>query len=133
MPWPTFRDWLFTCKAFLAAIVALYIAMSLGLERPYWAMASAYIAIQPLAGATRSKAIYRGVGTVVGASVAVALVPPLSNAPVLLSLALALWTGICLYFALLDRGPSSYGFMLAGYTAGIIGFPSVAAPEAIFD
>ncbi|HEX2943629.1 MAG TPA: FUSC family protein, partial [Rhodopila sp.] len=95
MSWPSIRDWLFACKAFLAAMLALYVAVSLGLQRPYWAMASAYIAMQPLSGATRSKAIFRGCGTIAGASAAVVLVPPLSNAPALLSLALALWTGVC--------------------------------------
>ena len=133
MCWPTLRDWMFGCKTFVAAMLALYVAMSLGLERPYWALASAYIASQPLSGATRSKAIYRGCGTIAGAMAAVALVPPLSNAPVLLSLALALWTGVCLYVALLDRTPRSYAFMLAGYTGAIVGFPSVSAPSAIFD
>jgi uncharacterized membrane protein YccC len=51
---------------------------------------------------------------------------------VLLCLALALWIGLCLYLSLLDRSPRAYLFMLAGYTAGIIGFPSVLAPQAIF-
>src|SRR4051812_41145707 len=64
MQWPGLRDWLFATKTFLAAMLALYIALSLGLERPYWAMASAYIAAQPLSGATRSKAVFRLCGTV---------------------------------------------------------------------
>jgi uncharacterized membrane protein YccC len=132
MPWPTPRDWLFGCKSFAAAMLALFIAFAVGLERPYWALASAYIASQPLTGATVSKALYRGIGTVVGAAAAVALVPPLSQAPVLLSLALALWVGACLFVALLDRTNRGYASMLAGFTAAIIGFPSVAAPDQVF-
>src|SRR3979409_1102936 len=132
MQWPGLRDWMFASKTFVAAVLALYIALSLGLDRPYWAMASAYIASQPLSGATRSKAVYRFLGTLLGATAAVVLVPNLVDAPALLSLGLAAWTGICLYFALLDRTPRSYVFMLAGYTAAIIGFPSVAAPDQIF-
>jgi uncharacterized membrane protein YccC len=133
MPWPGVRDWLFATKTFAAAMLALFIALSLGLDRPYWAMASAYIAAQPLSGATRSKAVFRLCGTVIGAAAAVILVPPLSNAPELLSLALALWVAGCLYLSLLDRTPRSYASMLAGYTAAIIGFPAVAAPDAIFE
>ena len=133
MQWPGFRDWLFSLKTFAAAMLALYIAMSLGLERPYWAMASVYIASQPLSGATRSKAVYRLAGTLIGACAAVLMVPVLSNAPPLLSLVLALWVSGCLYLSLLDRTPRSYVSMLAGYTAAIIGFPSVNAPAAIFD
>nr|WP_294524821.1 FUSC family protein [uncultured Rhodopila sp.] len=133
MQWPGVRDWLFATKTFAAAMLALYIALRLGLDRPYWAMASAYIAAQPLSGATRSKAVFRLCGTAIGATAAVILVPPLANAPELLSLALAIWVAGCLYLSLLDRTPRSYAAMLAGYTAAIIGFPSVAAPDAIFE
>jgi uncharacterized membrane protein YccC len=131
MQWPGLRDWMFASKTFVAAVLALYIALSLGLDRPYWAMASAYIASQPLSGATRSKAVYRLCGTVAGATAAVLLVPAFAEAPPLLSLVLALWVAGCLYLSLLDRTPRSYACMLAGYSAAIIGFPSVVAPEAI--
>jgi len=124
---------LFSANSFAAAMLALYIGFALGLPRPYWAMTTAYIVSQPLAGAVRSKAVYRVLGTILGAAAAVALVPNLVNAPVLLSLALALWVGGCLTISLLDRTPRSYLLMLAGYTAAIIGFPAVNQPGAIFD
>lgn len=124
---------LFSANSFAAAMLALYISFSLGLPRPYWAMTTAYIVSQPLAGAVRSKAVYRVLGTILGAMAAVFLVPNLVNAPWLLSLALALWVGGCLTVSLLDRTPRSYVLMLAGYTAAIIGFPSVGQPGAIFD
>jgi uncharacterized membrane protein YccC len=124
---------LFSVNSFAAAMLALYIGFALGLPRPYWAMTTAYIVSQPLAGAVRSKAVYRVLGTILGAAAAVALVPNLVNAPLLLSLALALWVGGCLTISLLDRTPRSYVLMLAGYTAAIIGFPSVSQPGAIFD
>ncbi|MGB9166262.1 MAG: FUSC family protein [Rhodomicrobium sp.] len=130
---PGWRDWVFALKTFAAAIIALYLAMLLDLPRPYWALGTVYITSQVLAGATRSKAFYRVCGTVLGAAVSVVLVPNLVNAPVLLSLAIAAWVGFCLYFSLLDRTPRSYLLMLAGYSAAIVGFPSVNAPEAIFD
>jgi uncharacterized membrane protein YccC len=124
---------LFSVNSFAAALLALYIGLALGLPRPYWAMATAYIVSQPLAGAVRSKAVYRVLGTMLGAAAAVVLVPNLVNAPWLLSLALALWVGGCLTISLLDRTPRSYVLMLAGYTAAIIGFPSVSQPGAVFD
>jgi len=124
---------LFSVNSFAAAMLALYIGFALGLPRPYWAMTTAYIVSQPLAGAVRSKAVYRVLGTILGAAATVALVPNLVNAPWLLSLALALWVGGCLTISLLDRTPRSYVLMLAGYTAAIIGFPSVSQPGAIFD
>jgi uncharacterized membrane protein YccC len=129
----TRADWLFALKTFAAAMLALYLALIFDLPRPYWAMASVYVAAQPLAGATRSKALYRLVGTVVGASFSVLVVPVLVNVPELLTLAVALWTGLCLYLSLLDRTPRSYVFMLSGYTAALIVFPAVAEPGTIFD
>jgi uncharacterized membrane protein YccC len=126
------RAWLFSAKTFGAAMLALGIGFSAGLDRPYWALASVYIASQPQAAATRSKGLYRLLGTVLGACASVALVPNLVNAPALLVAALAGWVGLMLTLALLDRTPRGYVFMLAGYTAAIIGFPSVDAPEDIF-
>lgn len=126
------REALFTVKCFVAAMLAYYIALRIGLTRPYWAVTTSYIVAQPLAGAVLSKAVFRVAGTVLGAAAAVVLVPNLVNAPELLSLGLALWLGLCLYISLLDRTPRAYVFLLAGYTASIIGFPSVLAPGAIF-
>ncbi|MDO6413544.1 FUSC family protein [Sphingomonas sp. BIUV-7] len=126
------KEALFTVKCLVAAILAYYLALRIGLTRPYWAVTTSYIVAQPLAGAVLSKAVFRVAGTVLGAAAAVVLVPTLVNAPELLSLALALWLGLCLYISLLDRTPRAYVFLLAGYTASIIGFPSVAAPDAIF-
>ncbi|GKQ53495.1 FUSC family protein [Bradyrhizobium sp. Ce-3] len=126
-------DLIFALKTFAASMLALVIAMAIDLPRPYWAMATVYITSQPLAGATSSKAFFRVIGTLVGASMTVALVPNLINAPELLCLAIALWVGLCLYLSLLDGTPRSYVFMLGGYTVALIGFPSVADPGSIFD
>ncbi|MGY8705726.1 FUSC family protein [Bradyrhizobium sp. 18BD] len=126
-------DLIFALKTFAAAMLALVIALAMDLPRPYWAMATVYITSQPLAGATSSKAFFRVLGTLIGATMTVALVPNLIDAPELLCLAIALWVGLCLYLSLLDGTPRSYVFMLAGYTVALIGFPSVSEPGAIFD
>ena len=126
-------DLVFALKTFAASMLALVIALAMDLPRPYWAMATVYITSQPLAGATSSKAFFRVMGTLVGATMTVALVPNLIDAPELLCLAIALWVGLCLYLSLLDGTPRSYVFMLAGYTVALIGFPSVSEPGAIFD
>lgn len=124
---------LFSFNSFAAAMLSLYVGFSIGLPRPYWAMMTAYIVSHPLAGAVRSKAIFRLGGTLVGSTVALLLVPPLVDSPVLLCLVISLWIGACLFVSLLDRTPRSYVLMLAGYTAAIIAFPSVNAPDQIFD
>ena len=123
---------LFSVKCLAAAMLALFLAYSIGLERPYWAFLTSYIVAQPLAGAVISKALFRVVGTLVGATFAVAIVPPLVNAPELLSLAMASWLALCVFVSLLDRTPRSYMFVLAGYTACLIVFPDVDSPQTIF-
>jgi uncharacterized membrane protein YccC len=130
---PSRAELLFSAKSFAAAMLALYLAMSIGLPRPFWAMLTAYVVSNPLSGAVRSKAVYRVSGTLLGSMATVLLVPRLSNAPELLALAMALWVGVCLYISLHDRTPRSYVFMLAGYTAALIGFPAVGAPDTVFD
>ena len=124
---------IYSVNSFAAASLALYVSFAADLPRPYWAVLTVYITAQPLTGALRSKAVYRVIGTLLGAAAAVVLVPNLVDSPSVLSLALASWVGACLFISLLDRTPRAYIFMLAGYTAGIIGFPSVDNPGDIFD
>jgi uncharacterized membrane protein YccC len=124
---------LFALKAYIAAMLALYIALRIGLPRPYWAVTTSFIIAQPLAGAVLSKGVFRVIGTMVGAAAAIVMVPTLANAPELLSLAIALWLALCVYVSLLERTPRAYMFVLAGYSACIIGLPSVQTPGAIFD
>ncbi|HKR44874.1 MAG TPA: FUSC family protein [Paraburkholderia sp.] len=133
MTFPSPRDWLFSLKTFAAAMIALYIALAFQLPRPYWAMATVYIVSNPFLGATRSKALFRVVGTVVGAACAVLIVPPFVESPFIFSVIVALWTGTLLYLALNDRTARSYVFMLAGYTLPLIALPAVTEPGAVFD
>jgi uncharacterized membrane protein YccC len=126
-------EMLFSVKSFAAAMLAVYLSMRIGLPRPFWAMMTAYIVAAPFAGPTRSKGMYRALGTLLGAVFVTFTVPRLVNSPELLSLVLALWIGGCLYISLLDRTPRSYMLMLAGYTAGLIAFPAVNDPGAVFD
>jgi uncharacterized membrane protein YccC len=128
-----FRKSAFALANTAAVLTALYIALWFDLERPYWAMFTVFIIAKPMSGAVRSKAVYRFAGTLAGAAVAVFLIPPLVQAPVLLCLAISAWVGACLYFSLLDRTPRSYAFMLAGYTAAIIGFSVVGSPQTVWD
>lgn len=129
----TRAEMLFSAKSFTSSMMAITIAQWAGLPRPFWAMMTAYIVASPLAGAVRSKAVFRFCGTLVGCTATLLMVPMLSNAPELLAMALMLWVAGCLYLSLLDRTPRAYVFMLAGYTAALIGFPSVETPLMLFD
>jgi uncharacterized membrane protein YccC len=124
---------LFSAKCLAAAIISYYVSLSIGFSQPVWAVTTVYLVSQPLAGATLSKSLYRLLGTFLGGAAAVVFLPAFVNEPLVLSFVLALWLGLCVYIAQLDRTPRSYTFLLAGYTAGTIGFPSVLAPGGIFN
>src|SRR5262245_41925638 len=118
--WVRHAALVFALKTFGAAMLAYSIALWLDMPRPFWAMATVYVVANPLAAATASKAVYRMLGTLVGAAGTIALIPNLVNAPELLTLAIALWVGIFVYLSLIDGTPRAYLFMLSGYTVALV-------------
>ncbi|MCY1392319.1 p-hydroxybenzoic acid efflux pump subunit AaeB [compost metagenome] len=130
---PPARDWFYGVRTFGASMLALYIALIMQMPRPYWAMATVYIVSSPFVGPTSSKAVYRAIGTFIGAAGAVLLVPMFVQTPVLLVLIVALWTGTLLFLSLHLRTANSYALMLAGYTLPMIALPVVDNPSAVFD
>ena len=127
------RPIIFSVNCYIACILALFIAFRLDLKTPAWAMITVYLTSQPLSGALRAKAVYRVIGTFIGGAAMIAIVPNLVDAPELTMLAIILWVALCVFVSLLDRTPRSYMFVLSGYTAALIGFPSVLAPGTVFD
>ena len=124
---------LYSARSFAAAMLAYYIALSIGLERPSWAIITVYIVSQTSVGASLSRCLYRLAGTVAGAGATVLIVPTFVNMPILCSVMLTGWITFCLYLSLLERTPRAYAFVLAGYTASLIGFPAVSDPGAVFN
>lgn len=124
---------LYAIKSFAAAMLAYYIALSIGLEKPSWAIITVYIVSQTSVGASLSRCLYRLAGTLIGAGATVLILPAFVNEPVFCSVMLTGWITFCLYLSLLERTPRAYAFVLAGYTASLIGFPAVSHPGAIFD
>jgi len=127
------RPIIFSVNCYIATILTMFIAFSLDLKSPGWAMTTVYLTSQPLSGVLRAKALYRTIGTFIGGAAMVAIVPNLVDAPELTTLAIILWVALCVFVSLLDRTPRSYMFVLSGYTAALIGFPSVLAPGTVFD
>jgi len=132
---PNKMDWIFATKTFVAGMLALYIAFSLNLAYPIWAIGTVFVIANPYSGMTSSKSLYRVVGTLLGAIVSIAVTPLLINTPWLFTFFLAAWVGFCLYISLLDRTPRSYVSMLAGYTTVIICYNIIyyADTVSIFD
>ncbi|WP_345828230.1 FUSC family protein [Erwinia sp. HDF1-3R] len=131
MKWLTKNALLFAAKTCVAAFLALYIALELNLDKPAWAMVSVYVISQLYSASTLSKALFRFLGTVLGGIFIFLVYPITVTHPLLFSLSVSLWVACCLYLSLHDRTPKSYVFMLAGYSAAIMGFADVTTPLSI--
>ncbi|KAF0853939.1 FUSC family protein [Pantoea dispersa] len=131
MQWFSKNAVFFAVKTCLAAFLALYLALELNVDRPAWALTTVFVASQLYSASTISKSLFRLLGTLLG-GVFIFFIFPLTVAhPLLFSLCISLWVSLCLYLSLHDRTPKSYVFMLAGYSAAIMGFPEVTTPLGI--
>ncbi|POF39899.1 fusaric acid resistance protein [Pseudomonas laurylsulfativorans] len=130
---PPARDWFYGVRTFAASMIALYIALLMQMPRPYWAMATVYIVSNPFLGPTTSKALYRAIGTFIGAAAAVLFVPIFVQSPYVLVVVIALWTGTLLFLSLHLRTANNYALMLAGYTLPLIALPVVNNPLGVWD
>lgn len=136
-PLPTFhidpQKLLFSLSSLIAAAITLGIVFSASLPRPWWALLTVYVTAQPMAGAFRPKVLYRLGGIAAGAIVTLLVVPNLQNSPEILVLCLAVWTGFCIYLAVLDRTPRAFLFQMAAFSAAVISFPYLDDPANIFE
>ena len=124
--------WVYLFKALAACFLALGIAMKLDLPQPRTAMTTVFIVMQPQSGMVFAKSFYRICGTLVGLVVMLALIGLFAQQPELFIAATAIWVGICTAGAARNRNFRSYGFVLAGYTAALIGIPAAQHPDGAF-
>ncbi|KKC43129.1 FUSC family protein [Acinetobacter sp. V2] len=122
---PSRLDLIFAIKTFIAGMLALFVSFELDLINPMWSIGTVLIIANPYSGMVSSKCVYRVIGTMGGAVVALTLTPHLINTPWLFTVVLSLWVGFALYVSLLDRTPRSYAFMLAGYSTAMIVFNAI--------
>ncbi|VVN71503.1 FUSC family protein [Pseudomonas fluorescens] len=124
--------WVYIFKVLIAAFLTLWLAMRLELPQPRTAMITVFIVMQPQSGQVFAKSFYRFLGTLAGSVVMVALIALFAQNTELFLGALAIWVGICSTGAARYRNFRAYGFVLAGYTAAMIGLPALAHPESAF-
>ncbi|MDR3415041.1 MAG: FUSC family protein [Nevskia sp.] len=127
------RAWTFVFKTLLSALLALWLAFRLGFDAPRSAMTTVFIVAQPQTGLVLAKSFYRIIGTFVGCLATLLLVGLFAQQRELFLAAMALWVGFCCVGAALYRNFRAYGFILAGYTTCLIGFPSAMRPDAVFE
>ena len=124
--------WLHLAKTLLAAFIAMGVAMRLELPQPRVAMTTTFVLMQPWSGMVLAKSVYRFVGTAFGMLAALVLGAVFVQQTELYALALTIWVAACTALAVRYRQFRWYGFVLAGYTAALIGIPAVTDPNALF-
>lgn len=124
--------WVYIFKVLFAAFLTLWLAMRLELPQPRTAMITVFIVMQPQSGQVFAKSFYRFLGTLAGSVVMVALIALFAQNTEPFLACLAVWVGLCSAGAARYRNFRAYGFVLAGYTAAMIGLPALAHPEGAF-
>ncbi|MGF6649840.1 putative membrane protein YccC [Paraburkholderia youngii] len=124
--------WLHLLKTVTAGLLALGIAMLLDLQQPRIAMTTVFVLMQPFSGMVLAKSFYRILGTAGGTAAALVLGGLFAQQPELYMLGMIAWVSACIAAAVRYRHFRWYGFVLAGYTAALIGIPNVTTPEGLF-
>ena len=124
--------WVYIFKVLVAAFATLWLAMRLELPQPRTAMITVFIVMQPQSGHVFAKSLYRVLGTLAGSAMMVALIAVFPQNTELFLPSLALWVGLCSAGAMRYRTFRAYGFVLAGYTAAMIGLPVLDQPQEAF-
>ncbi|WP_251961777.1 FUSC family protein [Pseudomonas sp. Marseille-Q5299] len=136
---PDLRSIVFACKGLSAVTLALAIAMSLDLDKPFWAMvASMMLQARPEAGLVIEKAVCLILGSTVGAVIAILILDNLTPYPVLAIGALALCVAVTSAIASTMRHVNFvFATALVGVTATLIVLfamadPATTSSESIF-
>ncbi|WP_025599544.1 FUSC family protein [Burkholderia sp. WSM2230] len=124
--------WLHLLKTVTAGLLALAIAMVLDLPQPRIAMTTVFVLMQPFSGMVLAKSLYRILGTAVGTVAALVLGALFVQQPDLYMIGMTGWVSACIAAAVRYRHFRWYGFVLAGYTAALIGIPNVMMPNDLF-
>lgn len=108
----------------LSAWISFAIAASLHVENAFWAAMPVWVIAQSTRGLLLERALYRIIGTLVGAGFSIGLLH-LSLHPVILVIFLGLWSALCSAGTHMIRGVRSYGILMAGITASVVILPTL--------
>lgn len=129
-------DWrtpIFGTKAALAGLASILLAFWFNLDDPQWSLLTVFVTMAPQAGHVAAKGLARIVATFVGAVAALALIGLFAQAPLFFLFGLSFWLALCTFAARSYRNYIAYAWVLAGFTASIIGIGASDMPEQVFD
>lgn len=116
----------------MAGLASVLLAFWFDLDQPQWSLLTVFVTMAPQAGHVIAKGLARIVATFIGAVAALILIGLFAQAPVLFLLGLSLWLALCTFGARSFRNYVAYGWVLAGFTASIIGIGASEAPGQVF-
>src|ERR1700736_4548068 len=119
-------------EIWVALAVSYYVAFALELNSAASAGTGLLILVGPTQGMVLSKAIYRIVGTLFGAIVAIILTSLFPQDRTMLIAVFSVYMACLVAIATLLRDFRAYGCVLAGYTVALISIADVDAPTATF-
>jgi uncharacterized membrane protein YccC len=119
-------------EIWVALAVSYYVAFELELNAAASAGTGLLILVGPTQGMVLSKAIYRVVGTLFGALVAIILTSLFPQDRTMLIAVFSVYMACLVAIATLLRDFRAYGCILAGYTVALISIADVDAPTATF-
>lgn len=126
------QTWIFWAKTAAAALIGLWLAYRFQLDSPSTVVITVFIVMQSRNGMVLAKSFYRAIGTIAGSIVALLLVATFPDERLGFLAGLALWVGFCTAGARYFRNFQAYAFVLAGYTAALVGLPAALDPEHAF-
>jgi uncharacterized membrane protein YccC len=128
--WPT--EAASAVRLALTSIAAVYLAMLLELDRPEWAGWTVLSVSLATRASSLQKSLWRGISSIIGCGIAVALTANFAQSTLAFDVAIALWLGLLTAPASVERGQRSYGFALMGYTVPIVALSNVDQPGMVF-
>lgn len=129
---PGSEDWAYALSASLCALLALWLAMWLELDAPYWAGSTVLITSQASRAQGLLKGINRVIGTSIGTIAGVALIAMFPQGWWSYLLAHTAWLAVCTFVSCLLRDQQAYAAALSGYTTLIVAFDSFGTPDQAF-
>jgi uncharacterized membrane protein YccC len=119
-------------KVGLAGVLSLFVAQALRLQYPEWAPFTVMVLmmVHPHPGSIALKSLFRVVGTLVGASLAVWLVSDYLSSPILFLSATFLVMGVASYkVGQLGSTMASYAYFLTGVTLIVVESSAIPQPD----
>ena len=116
----------------LATVLALVTSFFLQIEPAQWAAVTVWTVFMQNPRMNYSKMLWWGLGTLIGAAMAVLLTVCFNQAPEVFLLFLSLWVAGCASIAPLVSSFRAYGAVLAGFTCAIISLATIDHPDHIF-